>query len=221
VKYYEDSRPNGDNSFENNQIKESLDKAHIKRIKDMVQMITYAQKQEIFANKVHKKMNKKLIYSLDDYDIRDLFVYYYFDFIVQYLTEYQPDKIVYDVKTGKLNDKYIYLVDFKYNLDYIKDKLIKEITMNNLTNEVVNERIEYLIGELEFCKKPTILRTRNKSDKLKTATLTDKLIAELGGNVVVSKMLNISSEAVSRWKTHGISNERLDMIELRIMKNQL
>lgn len=221
MNYYEDKRPDSNNAFKNWQEKEQLDKEHAKRIKKMVTMIFYAQKQPMFKHLVYRKMSRKLIYSLDDYNIRDLFVHYYYDYIEKWIIEEKPEKAIYSIEDKKLYHKSIYLVDFKYNLDYIKDIINKEIYMCSLNDKEVNERIEYLIGEVEFCKSPSVERQRAMSGKIKNSTPVDRLVQALGGNVVVAKMLGITSEAVSRWKTHGIPNERLDMIELKIIKDQL
>lgn len=222
--YFENERPNSNNAFKNWVQKEAMDKAHDKRIKEMVRMIYEAQNTPLLRHLNHKRMTKKLIMSLDDYDIRDLFVYYYYEFIELWIIEQVPEKAIYSIDTRKMFEKSIYIIDFNYNLDYIKEKVKqknKEINMSNLTDEKVNERIEYLIGEIEYCKKTSFQRKKAMHKTVKNETPTDRLIVGLGGNTIVSKMLNITSEAVSRWKTHGIPTEKLDMIELKIIKDQL
>lgn len=65
-----------------------------------------------------------------------------------------------------------------------------------------------------------VLPKQNREIKYKSKVFTDssKFIDLLGGNIVAKDIFNVSSDVISQWRRNGIPQERLDKIELNLLR---
>lgn len=65
-----------------------------------------------------------------------------------------------------------------------------------------------------------VLPKVNRDIKYKSKVCTDssKFIDCLGGNLAAKQIFNVSSEVISQWRRNGIPEDRLDKIELDLLK---
>ena len=75
----------------------------------------------------------------------------------------------------------------------------------------MNERLEKLLSVLP--RQPREIKYKSK-----VSTDSSKFIDELGGNVVAKNIFKVSSEVISQWRRNGIPEDRLDKLELYLLR---
>lgn len=75
----------------------------------------------------------------------------------------------------------------------------------------MNERLEKLLTVLPK-------QTRDIKYKSKVNSETSLFIDQLGGNIIAKEIFNVSSDVISQWRRNGIPDDRLNKIELSLIK---